>query len=118
MNNKGECIDMDLVGKKAFANHTVFSYVGKVKVKKTLEGHFAFDETGFYFKKNIVNKVQGIYYDDVRIEYKDIKDIRPLNYGPIHTIMIIETKDGKPYRFGTRKRDEIIEFLKEKMEVK
>ena len=31
MNNKGECIDMDLVGKKAFANHTVFSYVGKVK---------------------------------------------------------------------------------------
>ena len=28
---------------------------------------------------------------------------------------IIETKDGKPYRFGCRKRDEIIEFLKEQM---
>lgn len=106
---------MDLTGKKIFGNHTVFSYIGKVKVKKTLEGHFIFDKTGFDFKKNLANKVQGICYDDVHIEYKDIKEIRPLNYGLIHTIMIIETKDGKPYRFGCRKRDEIIEFLKEQM---
>ena len=89
---------MDLIGKKIFGNHTVFSYIGKVKVKKTLEGHFIFDKNGFDFKKNLANKVQDIYY-----------------YGLIHTIMIIETKDGKPYRFGCRKRDEIIEFLKEQM---
>ena len=44
---------MDLIGKKIFGNHTVFSYIGKVKVKKTLEGHFIFDKTGFDFKKNL-----------------------------------------------------------------
>lgn len=107
---------MDFVGQSVFGNYTIFSYIGKAKVKKTLEGHFIFDENGFEFKKNLANKVQGLYYDDVRIEYKDIKEIRPLNYGIFHTIMIIETKDGKPYRFGTRKRDEIIEFLNTKME--
>ena len=106
---------MDFIGEKIFANYTVFSMIGKVKVKKTLEGHFIFDKTGFDFKKNLANKVQGIYYNDVHIEYKDIKEIRPLNYGLIHTIMIIETKDGKLYRFGCRKRDEVIEFLKEQM---
>ena len=46
---------MDFIGKKIFGNHTVFSYIGKVKVKKTLEGHFIFDKTGFDFKKNLAN---------------------------------------------------------------
>lgn len=106
---------MDFIGEKIFSNYTVFSMIGKVKVKKTLEGHLIFDEKGFEFKKNLENKIQGIYYDDVRIDYKDIKEIHPLNYGVFHTIMLIETKDGKSYRFGTRKRDEVIEFLKTQM---
>lgn len=106
---------MDFVGQSVFGNHTKFSKVGGLKVKKTLEGRLIFDETGFEFKKSLMEIAQ-VWHEDVRIEYKDIKEIRPLNYGPIHTIMIIETKDGKPYRFGTRKRDEIIAFLNTKME--
>ena len=62
---------MDLTGKKIFGNHTVFSYIGKVKVKKTLEGHFIFDKTGFDFKKNLANKGQDIY---------SRSDIFPLQY--------------------------------------
>lgn len=108
---------MDFIGEKIFANYTVFSMIGKAKVKKTLEGYLIFDEKGFEFKKNVLNKAQ-VLYDDVSIYYQDIKAIRSLNYGLIRTIMIIETKDGKSYRFGTRKRDEIIKFLnnKNKME--
>ena len=67
---------MDFVGQSVFANHTKFSKVGGLKVKKTLEGRLVFDKTGFEFKKSLTEIAQ-VWHENVRIEYKDIKDIRP-----------------------------------------
>ena len=106
---------MDLTGQSIVANHTKFNTVGGLKVKKTLEGHLIFGDKGFEFKKGI-GEILQVLYDDVLINYSDIKEIKPIDYGPFHTIMIVITKDNKEYRFSSYRRGDIIEFLKEKME--
>lgn len=80
--------------------------------KEAVGGWIYFDENGLTFKSHAVNLQTG----ETRIEYADIRDVKKRNtLGIVPNGISVYTNDDFEHKFVIHDREQVIEFLKSKI---
>lgn len=80
--------------------------------KEAVGGWIYFDENGLTFKSHAVNIQTG----ETRIEYADIRDVKKRRtWGVVPNGISVYTNDDFEHKFVIHDREQVIEFLKSKI---